>query len=556
MEKTDLIKEFIDFRNSRKDLKNWKEINFYQYLFKKYISLSTSKEITRKEICLKENKIVNSYKIGQFDLFNVFIYNKQEEREYLYESKLNTGSHSKTNYFLEITERIIEKIEIENYFEIIPIEQLINQYKEVAFQEITDQYHNIANEFKERLSLFIAIKKLKLTKIFPLLIDDFIEEIFLDAEDQDIYLNHQSYGRCKTKKKLKRTEFERIKTLLRLYSGRRIDYNNPSIKHVIKNRFFFTRFAIDIIPVHSLNYSMDIRKLDKNILTIQDLIQNHTLNSRISAFLYYCILKKKNILVTGETDTGKTTLINTLDLLAPKHFRKIYIENIPESLDQMKFGKHQLKYRVNSLDEENDNKISKKKLIKTLLHRSPDIIYLGEILTKEEAEAMFHCFASGLRGFQTIHARSIESLINRFLFHFGIDKFCLEDLDLIILMKNKNNKRFITEIAEIEDIELNDKIRIRKIFQYNPASNGWIISDLYNSKIIQSIRKYENLPTYLFKKYISLFCEIFSFLKKKERLTNSTLVDLFHKLSFHSANGAGHRLNKLQDFWHQWKKTY
>ena len=186
------------------------------------------------------------------------------------------------------------------------------------------------------------------------------------------------------------------------------------IKLVIKNHYFYCRFAIDIEPIQIESFALDIRKLNKNVFTIQDLLKNGTLNSSIAAFLFFILLRRRNITITGETDTGKTTLINALDLLAPKEFRKIYVENVTESLRQIGLGKHQLKYRVDSLEDHPSKNYSKSNLIKTLLHRTPDLIYLGEILIKEEAEAMFHCLAAGLKGFQTIHANSIGSLINRF----------------------------------------------------------------------------------------------------------------------------------------------
>ena len=68
------------------------------------------------------------------------------------------------------------------------------------------------------------------------MIDDFIEEIFLDSPNDFIYINHQKYGRCRTFIKFSSEEIERIKTFLRLYSGLRLDFLNPSIKHVIKNK--------------------------------------------------------------------------------------------------------------------------------------------------------------------------------------------------------------------------------------------------------------------------------------------------------------------------------
>jgi len=53
-----------------------------------------------------------------------------------------------------------------------------------------------------------------LQKLFPLLLDDYIEEIFLDSPNDKLYLNHQKYGRCRTDKKFTLKEIDRIKTLL------------------------------------------------------------------------------------------------------------------------------------------------------------------------------------------------------------------------------------------------------------------------------------------------------------------------------------------------------
>ncbi|GAG06926.1 unnamed protein product, partial [marine sediment metagenome] len=268
----------------------------------------------------------------------------------------------------------------------------------------------------------------------------------------------QKFGRCRTKINLNLKEIERLKTMARLYSGKRLDYMNPSIKLVIKNQYFYCRFAIDVDPIQIHNFALDIRKLNKNIFTIQDLLKNGTLNPLMTAFLYCNLLRKTNITITGKTDTGKTTLINTLDLLTPKEFRKIYVENVTESLKQFEFGKHQLKYQVDSLEDYLTQRYSKSNIIKTLLHRTPDIIYLGEILTKEEAEAMFHCLAAGLKGFQTIHGNDIDSLMNRFLHHFKINESCLYDLDLIILMKKERNIRRVHSIYEIGECKSeNDK---------------------------------------------------------------------------------------------------
>ncbi|MBA7547958.1 hypothetical protein ES705_40399 [subsurface metagenome] len=113
---------------------------------------------------------------------------------------------------------------------------------------------------------------------------------------------------------------------------------------------------------------------------------------------------------------------------------------------------------------------------------------MGEILTKEEAEAMFHCLAAGLKGFQTVHSNNIESLINRFLYHFNINESCLSDLDLLILMKKEFNKRRIFSISEIKENKSNGNKFNDVIFQYDPLSKNWkLLKSLYETKILTSI---------------------------------------------------------------------
>ena len=164
---------------------------------------------------------------------------------------------------------------------------------------------------------------------------------------------------------------------------------------------------------------------------------------------------------------------------------------------------------------------------------------------------MFHCLAAGLRGFQTIHSNTIDSLINRFLYHFKINPSCLNDLGLIILMKKNQNERRIVSIAEI-DFELSTKDDYyKRIFQYNPESKNWDnLKPLYETNIIKKLKKYEDINKKKFKFIISIYFDIFTSLLKIEKIKNEKLVDLFHKISFLSFKS----IDLLIDFWERWKK--
>jgi type IV secretory pathway ATPase VirB11/archaellum biosynthesis ATPase len=548
----DDLKIIQKFKEYKKDIKTYKNYsNFYEYLLSKpSLRIDTFQEIPDK-ILIIDKQILDTYTLGNPDIYRVLIFEDGNEIEKHYRVQFFFSEKKRENYLEKIIQDICNNIEIIELDHVVPLEELIEFYERESLKILNSKY-KFSNSVSKKIGFLTAIQKLNLEKLFPLLIDDFIEEIFLDSPKDEIYINHQIYGRCRTKIKFNLKELDRIKALIRLYSGKRLDFKNPSIKFVIKNKYFYCRFSIDVEPIQIDEFALDIRKLNKNIFTIQDLLKNGTIDPLISAFLYFNILHRKNITVTGETDTGKTTLINALDLLTPKEFRKIYIENITESLNQIEFGKHQLKYRVDSLEESVIEKYSKGNQIKTLLHRTPDIIYLGEILTKEEAEAMFQCLAAGLRGFQTIHSKNLDSLINRFLYHFKINKLCLHDLDLIILMKKKYNERKVVGVFEInESFETKNEL-FNSIFEYNPQANKWILTkSLYETNVVLDIKKYEHLTKQYFLSLIKVYNEIFEFLLKLDKIENMKLIEFFHKISYYSAIS----LDSILHFWSNCKKN-
>ena len=510
---------------------------------KNQIALLNYENFIESQILLK------TYFIDTNKFYQISIYNWKYNTEKLYSAKIYFEDPNKSDYFGEIINKIsvfLKSLKIEKF---LAFQDLFDFLLEHSMIYLNKNMPKLSTREKQKLSFLSSVKSLNIKKLFPLLIDDYIEEIFLDQPNDKIYLNHQTYGRCRTEIEFTLEEIERIKTFLRLYSRERLDIIHPSIKTVIKNKLFYCRFSIDVFPLHLNGFCLDIRKLNKNIFTIPDLIFNQTLSPEIASFLYFCILKRINLSVTGETDTGKTTLVNAFDLLTPKDFRKIYVENAVESLDELKFKMHQVKYKAQSLENEKNFQFTKSNLIQTLLHRSPDIIFLGEILTMEECKALFHCLSAGLRGFQTIHSKDTSALINRFLYHFNIEKTCLNDLELIILMKKLPIGRKIVSISEIN---VNNGISIEKIFEYNPLKNDWIRKkDLYQTKILEKIKKYEFFPEDDFYSMINLLNEIFEFLSKFRSLTVSTLVFIFNIIGFLAPMN---NLLELNKFWEKVRK--
>ena len=553
----DKIQIISDYKNrTAKNNFLLKPLEFYESIFKETFLMNESGNA--KKICSsskQEEEIIDVYEVGKDQFYQITIYKIREEYEKKYAAEIFFQSVSDKSFYIRIIQDSLNNMTATKFNQVIPLERLIKIYKKEVLVFLNNKFSTLSKNDKRKIAIFVALKRIKMNKLFPLLIDDNVEEIFLDSQNDKIYINHQRFGRCKTDIKLTAGEIERLKTFLRIYSGKRLDYTNPTIKFVIKNKYFYCRFAIDIEPLHINDFGLDIRKLNKNIFTIQDLLKNKTLSPLMAGFLYFALIHTLNITATGETDSGKTTLINALDLLTPKEFRKIYIENAVESLNQAEFGKHQLKYIVDSLERSETGingvrEYSKANQIKTLLHRSPDIIYLGEILTKEEAHALFHCLAAGLRGFQTIHSRTNDSLLNRLVHFFNIDRSCLNDLDLIVLMKKSYYKRKMISISEICYEPGSHVEKIEHIFNYDPESQEWrLMKPLYSTNVIQKIRKFEEINEERFITFMEVYNDIFQYLLKVPRINNYEIVSFFHKLSYFSFKS----VDQLRNFWDRWK---
>ncbi len=439
--------------------------------------------LKKKECCCREKQnsgaFIVSYNILDSNLFRVEIFETEGfERFYLFTPLYETNGYSHFKQIIQAISSNLDGIFDPNQ----TLEEVIEVLKRKSTFNLHKTFPGLKKAHSEALALFSALYFLNFTKIYGLLADENIEECFLDSPQDVIYLDHKIYGRCRTNIRLNETELESFKSLSKIISKKRLETNFPSLKYSLNLFGCQFRIAIDIGPVNLNDLSLSIRRPRKMGWNLSELIQNSTITIELAAFLLWCAQNKINITVTGETDTGKTTLINAIDKLMPLNLRRIYIEDVKESLPR-NYNAHQVFFQASDSEEAK----SKSRLIISLLHRSPDFVYLGEILTQEEAQAMFHALSVGLKGVQTIHAQSIESLVNRWIFHFKINPSSLQNLGLIVLMKNLGPKRVVTEITEI--LVQGETIDLVKIVFFDAKMNRWI----YTKKLFDSIKVQECL---------------------------------------------------------------
>ncbi len=324
----------------------------------------------------------------------------------------------------------------------------------------------------------VAFSVLRLDELYPLLIDDNIEEIFLDAPGASLYLHHVKYQRCTTRIVLSDQAIRSLISHVRLETNRNVNDLYPTVKCVLANKLFYIRINIDVKPLCFNELALDIRRLNKKVFDIVDLIRLETLPVDLAAFLVFCIQTGHNVTIVGRPDSGKTTLLNALDMLYPPSYRKVYVEDEVETVNQDLSQRHQVKYRVARKEE-------KSEMIKNLLHRTPDVLILGEILTREETEALFHCLSAGLHGLQTIHANDVPSFLTRLRVHFKIDKTCIDDLGFIVFMKKlESGQRKVFDVAEFVDED--GMTKIVGLVTYDPKTQRWTRLDIASSRRVKA----------------------------------------------------------------------
>ncbi|MBO3802510.1 MAG: type II/IV secretion system ATPase subunit [Candidatus Brockarchaeota archaeon] len=376
-----------------------------------------------------------------------------------------------------------------------------------------------------------AYSSVGLRKYYALLVDDRVNEFYLDAPQQKAYLDHEVWNRCTTNIHLSEKDVEHFVTHLRRETNQRLDYSTPSMKADLSCSDFSVRASIDAFPLTRDGTAVDVRRYRRVPMTMLDLIANKTLNVESASFVLFCYAFRRTISVVGEPSSGKTTLVNAIDVCAPPWWRKVTVEDVVESVPQLEHGRHQIRIQVDPLEQ---GPTSRLKSLETtrLLHRNPTYVLLGEVQTAEHSRALFQALASGLRVIHTVHAKSSEGLIRRFMIQHNVSKEELKSLELVILIRNfmgfRGLWRKVTRISELT-FDGEDQPVVNDIFRYDFESGELVpLRSASESETVRRImeeyplrREEVDLVLDSYKRFLS---ELYS---KRGRLAFSDVVKRF-----------------------------
>lgn len=254
--------------------------------------------------------------------------------------------------------------------------------------------------------------------------------------------------------------------------GRQINLSTPIVDARLDDG---SRVNATIPPVSVDGATLTIRRFSNKALSGEDYVNLGTMNEKMLEFLEASVRGKANIIVSGGTNTGKTTLLNMLSGFIPEDEMIITIEDSCE-LQLKSPNIRRLEAREIVSVSEKMMPIDIKTLVKNSLRMNPDRIIVGEIRDGTIVD-MISAMSTGHEGsMSTTHANSPANLVNSRIpiFYsmanasFSAETQALqvaEALDLIVQIGFRNGKRVITQISEVNGVK-GQSVVLKDIFVY------------------------------------------------------------------------------------------
>lgn len=395
------------------------------------------------------------------------------ETEKKYKEQIITAMRNMINYETIIDKKETKMLEyIDKKFKMIALELDI----EMSYESYRKIYYFLARDF------------IGFNEAEPLLRDYFVEDIECNGVDTPIFVIHRIYRNIKTNLIFKdNNRLESFVEKLAQRCGKYISYARPILDGTLPDGSRVN--ATYTKDITSRGPTFTIRKFTKTPWTPPQLISFRTLSPEIMAYLWLLVQYKMNILITGGTSSGKTTLLNAMAFFIPPEARVVSIEDTRElNLPRENWLPSVVR---GSTGVGNQGEISLFDLLKSSFRQNPDYVIVGEV-RGAEASVLFQGMASGHSSISTIHADSVDTVIKRLETPpIELSPTLLNVLDCVCIMThaivNKEETRKLKEVVEIINVTPEGVALTNTPFMWNAFEDEFYFKR--NSKIFEKIRK-------------------------------------------------------------------
>jgi pilus assembly protein CpaF len=359
-----------------------------------------------------------------------------------------------------------------------------------ARQLVMQEAPSLMGDDRERVVKRVIEEAIGYGPIESLLDDDTVSEVMVNAPDE-IFFERDGVIYLSPLRFRDNMHIMRIVERIIAPLGRRVDESSPYVDARLPDG---SRVNIVIPPLVPRSPTMTIRKFRREKYTMADLVSNGTLTDFIGEFLSSCVKQRLNILISGGTGTGKTTLLNAMSAYIPNSERIISIEDPIEMKLQQS---HVISMEARPANIEGKNEVSQRDLVRNALRMRPDRIIIGEV-RGSEAFDMLQAMNTGHEGsLTTVHANSPRDALSRIenmvmMAGFDLPMRAIREqiasaLHLVIqIARFSDGKRRITHVTELTGRE-GDTVTMQDLFAWRQDAmlpDGKIVGELEPTGIV------------------------------------------------------------------------
>lgn len=274
---------------------------------------------------------------------------------------------------------------------------------------------------------------------------------------------------------------ERVMQRILAPLGRRLDESSPMVDARMPDG---SRVNAIIPPVALDGPCLSIRKFRQDMLKSADLLATRAIDQAIFDFLERAVGRRCNILVSGGTGTGKTTMLNILSQMIAPQERLVTIEDVAEL--QMHHP-HVVRLETRPPNAEGHGEIKASELIRNALRMRPDRIVLGEIRGAEVVDVLTAMNTGHDGSMSTVHANSAQDALLRLETLVGLTgrqvaektlrQMICAALDVVIqLTRLADGRRCVSEVLEVVGVR-DDVYVTSTLFRLDRRSGDGFLRD-------------------------------------------------------------------------------
>ncbi|WP_085724829.1 CpaF family protein [Pseudomonas sp. R37(2017)] len=368
------------------------------------------------------------------------------------------------------------------------------QIREICQRLLDEHSAPVSTSSRQLIIKQITDEVLGLGPLEPLLADHSVSDILVNGS-ASVYV--ERFGKLQRTDVRFRDDQHLLNIIDRIVSslGRRIDESSPLVDARLKDG---SRVNAIIPPLAIDGPSMSIRRFAVDLLNTESLIQVGTLTPAIALLLKAIVRGRMNVLISGGTGSGKTTMLNVLSSFIPQNERIVTIEDSAELQLQQP---HVVRLETRPSNIEGRGEVSQRELVRNSLRMRPDRIVIGEVRGVEALD-MLTAMNTGHDGsLTTIHANTprdalgrVENMVSMTGATFPIKAMrqqIASAIDVVIqLERQEDGKRRLVSVQEINGME-GEIITMTEIFSFarhGVGENGEVLGDYRPSGMIPAFR--------------------------------------------------------------------